>query len=60
MKKEENKNLEYLGKVFKELPPERKGDLLHTARQLLKIQGNGDFLMFAEKSVQQKERKRMI
>ena len=60
MKKEENANLEYLGKVFKGLPPERKGDLLHTARQLLKIQGNGDFPLFAEKSVQRNEGKRVI
>ena len=49
MKMEENKNLEYLSKVFKELPMERKEGLLDTARQLLKIQDNDDLSLIAGK-----------
>ena len=51
MKKEENKNLEYLSRVYKELPTERKEDLLHTARQLLKIQDNNTFPVPNDNSV---------
>ena len=51
MKKEENKNLEYLDKVFKGLPTEKKDALLDTARQLLKIQYNDDFSLPVGKSV---------
>ena len=55
MKKEEDKNLEYLGKVFKGLPTERKDELLHTARQLLEIQDNDDLPLVTEKLVQRNE-----
>ena len=58
MKVEENRNLEYLSKVFKGLPTERKEDLLHTARKLLKIQDKDAFPMPGEKSISKmKDRK---
>ena len=55
MEKGENKYLEYVSKVFKELPKEKKDYLLHTARQLLKIQHDGAFLLFAKKTAPQNE-----
>ena len=60
MKVEENKNLEYLSKVFKGLPTERKDDLLHTARQLLKIQEKDAFTLPIEKSLSKNERQRVV
>ena len=49
--KEETKNLNYLSKVFKELPKERKDGLLNTARLLLKIQDNATVPLLSEKPV---------
>ena len=60
MKKEENKNLEYLSNVFKGLPTERKDYLLDTARQLLKIQDNDDFPILVENSVPRDEGERIV
>ena len=60
MEKEEAKNIEYLSKVFKRLSKERKEDLLHSARQLLKIQDSEAFPMLAEKPVSQNEAQRAV
>jgi len=60
MKVDENNNLEYLSRVFKGLPTERKDDLLHTARQLLKIQDKDAFPMPGERSISKNERQSVV
>ena len=53
MEKEKSKNLEYLSKIFKRLPTERKDGILKTARQLLIIQNNDTFSLLSEKPIPQ-------
>ena len=60
MELEEKQNLEYISKVFKGLPNGRKEGLLHTARQLLKIQDNDTFPLPPEKSTSQNESRRVL
>ncbi len=45
----EEKQLDYISKVFKGLPEEKQDNLLNTAQQLLKIQENDTFPIFVNK-----------
>ena len=56
----EGSHLEYLSKVFKGLPMERKEALLDTARQLLTIQHNEGLPLSTEKPVLQSERQGIV